>query len=105
MKGVCQAHRPLLIRPGEVFHGQRICRSEASAPTWQPTPNPAMSGLKPPTYGIPDTGYRIPVNKIQTSAGRINKRALAKNPFIWHSFNPPKRLVNFEYLKTNKYKK
>jgi hypothetical protein len=52
-----------------------------------------------------DTGYRIPVNKIQTSAGRINKRALAKNPFIWHSFNPPKRLVNFEYLKTNKYKK
>jgi hypothetical protein len=52
-----------------------------------------------------DTGYRIPVNKIQTSAGRINKRALAKNPFIWHSFNPPKRLVNFEYQKTNKSKK
>jgi hypothetical protein len=63
------------------------------------------SDLRDTGYRIPDTGYRIPVNKIQTSAGRINKRALAKNPFIRHSFNPPKRLVNFEYLKTNKSKK
>jgi hypothetical protein len=35
----------------------------------QPTPKPAMSGLKPPTYGIA-------VDKIQTSVGRINKRSV-----------------------------
>jgi hypothetical protein len=33
----------------------------------QPMPKPAMSGLKPPTYGIQ-------VNKIQTSVGRINSK-------------------------------
>lgn len=68
------------------------------SPDMQPTPKPATSGLKPPTYGIL-------VNKIQTSACRINKRALAKNPLSRYSLKPPKRMVNFEYLKTNKSKK